>query len=1481
LKIRPVFDNEFVDCFDIQVDNGAELTLINKQMIETMGIGKEKLMKTSGITHVSSTLDEQNYNREIIGKIPICIKFKEKEYIIDAYVVDNFDKTLIIGYDFLNCYCCCVQHGYQHLQSKLIINHQQTHDQQEEIILHTKEEDHTPDLIREQFQDLEQDQHHKTKDKENKQEKDQKKFEKKPLHIDRNNIQNTHENIRKHTLDVSLNEQKYKHGYLATVVTRTRICIPARTTILVNLKIKKQNDFQNVNMINKLLQAKGSEYAVLFHPSQKIDGILIPRTIVSSVTEFVIRIDNYSNNDITIDNNRNLGLIDVTKMNIGNKDIKISSIKKKAKEDTDCSEERKDSRREMLEEGIKHLSIEQQEKIKEILKEYEHLFLNRDEVPTTTTTLLEHKIKTTGAPIHQHPYRRSPTDTQNIEEHVKEYLENGLIEPAPTSPWGSPVLLVSKKSDSNNDKKKQRFCIDYRKLNAVTERDVYPMHRVQETIDSLAEARYFTCFDLAASFWQIPVAKEDRDKTTFAVRSGLYRWLVMPFGLINAPASFQRLMNAVLAGISWEYALAYIDDIIIYSKTFEKHLSDLRNVLDRIDKANLKIRTEKCSFVKKEINYLSHVIGNGEVKPDKKKTQGVDDFRVTDTDTLRAFFGLAGYYRQFVKNFAMIAQPLYRLLKKDAKFEWNEETEKAVNDIKYALTHEPVLKGPRMGKPFTLHTDASNSGIGATLVQADDKGIEHPVAYVSRTLNKAERNYSTTEREALAIVYALKQFRCYVHGSLNTLVLTDHHSLRFLQTSSNLAGRLARWATLLQEFDFKIEYKPGTMNGDADGLSRSNPIKTNIMLSAITRNHRLIEKENKIKKNKNKEENKDQETISENIKKKKKVTFIDEKEKKDQHMIVVDHVKEHQDKEIIVDKENIVQTNEQIVDKNQIENDLFTQIKEKQKTDTEVIKILEELKQKDYINREEKIETYIIHDDILYKRVIKEDGWKILIYVPSCLRNDVIKLCHDDIYSAHNGITRTEQRFCERFYFPGYSKSIYSYVNTCLTCAERKSGKHIKLPLLGMPVSTRPMQMIRIDLVGPYNKTQKGNMYMLTAIDYFTKYAWAIPIPDATTETIMKEIMKQIVCVYGAPEIILTDRGSAFKSELAEAIYALINSKKIQTTSYHPQTNGLIERFHRGMNDMLSCICKENPNDWDENIQYVMMSYHSVKQKTTGYTPNYLMYGREIKMPIDIIIERETQQDETFTDIQRYVNVITERIKKATEIVEHIQNQIVEKRKENIEKLTPRFRKGELVMLLIMQHKKGIKKKLEARYDGPYEVIEEIGSVVRKIKKIGTAKRRIVNVKKLKSYEKNNNKLSKTETEKKQTDTHEHITQSDDEKQMRLEQKQNEKTEKLVAEGRKRFEEMKTNKKTEKETENAWKASVPIEIAWNANKNTVYTEIELIKKLKEFYKNDYKDAKRDLEQINKQSVIDIMKEKPLNKEKIYETVAREIVIRLK
>lgn len=1524
----------FVDCLDVQVDNGSTLTLINRDLFHKLQLEEKDISKCL-TTQVSSPLDNVNIRGTIIGKIPIFISFMKKRYEIDVYIVNEFDMPLIIGLDFLSLYACDIQHRMA--KPMLVMNKESPIQDQEVILLHTstKVEMKMKMNMKMKMETI------ITKDQEidqNPQSMKQKQT---------TNMEQTMMNkIYSNSIDVSLNENKCNDSFLANVISKTSLCIPSRTTMFVNVKVKTYNNIENIKNVNKLINAKGSEYAILFCPTQKIENLLMPRAIVSKLEEFPIRIDNFSDVDVTIDVGKHIGLIEISKMNIEQKKIvntssmketsvksnkqpekgKLSSLKKMHMnrtddvQDKDCSVrtvnvttekgtekdvfensiEMKDDVENMLKNAIKHLSEEKEKQTYMLLEKYKHVFLKRDEVPTTTTNLMEHKIKTTGPPIHQHPYRRSPIETQNIEEHVQEYLENGLIEPAPTSPWSSPVLLVSKKSDSNNEKKKQRFCNDYRKINAVTERDVYPMHRVQETLDSLSEAMYFTSFDLAAGFWQIPVAEEDRDKTTFAVRSGLYRWLVMPFGLINAPATFQRLMNAVLAGLSWECALAYIDDIIIYSKTFDQHLVDLEKVLERLEKANLKIRTEKCSFVKQEIKYLSHIVGNGEIKPDSKNTVAVDSFQVTDIDSVRSFLGLAGFFRQFVKNFAMIAQPLYKLLKKDAVYVWTDDCEKAVKAIKFALTHEPVLKGPQMKKPFILHTDASAGGIGATLVQADEKGVEHPVAYVSRTLNKAERNYSTTEREALAIIYALKQFRCYVHGSLNTVVLTDHHSLRFLQTSNNLAGRLARWATQLQEYDLKIEYKPGSMNGDADALSRSNT--NSVTLAVLTRNQRNTEKEKesknetKIKRNtkidktsmkksvlkkieENKDEKEDEKEVVSNVEK----ILVDENDKNEKIVninktIVI--VEKEKQSSIDTQQEEIKQKENEQSDSNVNVIDLFTQIKITQKTDSEVIKIINELNENEYENREKKIETYIIENDILYKRVLRENGWKQLIFVPASLRNDVIHLCHDHEFSAHNGITRTEERLANRFYFPGYSRSIVSYVKTCQFCSERKSGKHLKLPLFGMPTCTRPMQLIGIDIVGPYNKTTNGNEYMLTVIDYFTKYAWAIPIPDTSTEMIMKKIMKNIVCVHGAPESIITDRGSNFRSELAEAIYALINAKKIQTTSYHPQTNGLVERFHRAMNDMLSILCKQNETDWDENIQYVLMSYRSAKQKTTGYSPNYLMFGREIKTPIDISIDNEINQDETFSDIQRYVNVITERMKKATEIVEQIQNGIVEKRKGETEKLIPRFRKGDLVMLLIMQHKRGMKKKLEPRYDGPYEVIEELGTVVRRIKKLGTAKKCTVNVKKLKSYERRyekNNKISTSHNEQKQQNESEFVSKSDEEQQMILDEKRDQINEKIIEKGEKRMREM--NEEMKKKSEPTWKASVPVKIAWNENKNELFSKNELIEILKKFYNNDYRDAKRDVEQIDKQLVINIMKEKT-GKEKVYEIIADEILKKL-
>jgi len=549
--------------------------------------------------------------------------------------------------------------------------------------------------------------------------------------------------------------------------------------------------------------------------------------------------------------------------------------------------------------------------------------------------------------------------------------------------------------------------------------------------------------------------------------------------------------------------------------------------------------------------------------------------------------------------------------------------------------------------------------------------------------------------------------------------------------------------------------------------------------------------------------------------------------------------------------------------------DLFEEIKMKQKTDTEAMKIINEITENDFVNREEKVEAYIIQDDVLYKRVNRNKEWKLLLFVPMSMRTDVIRLCHDDVYACHHGITRTEQRVTERFYWPGYSKQIVVYINTCKYCAERKSARHMKPLLKSMPICTRPMQLLGIDGVGPYNITKKGNIYMLTAIDYYTKYAWAFPVPDMSTETIMKVIMKEIVCVHGAPESILTDRGSSFKSELANAIYALINTKKIQTTSYHPQTNGLVERMHRMMNDMLSCVCKENDNDWDENIQYIMMSYRKNKQATTGYSPFYLMHGREMKMPIDISIEKEMNDSDEYNDVERYVNVIMERMKKANEIVVSIQQGIVDERKNDIDdkKEKKKFRVGELVMVYIQQHKRGMKKKLEGRYEGPYEVVDEIGDVVRRIKKIGSAKKKIINVKKLKLYEK---RKASTHIEQQEIDNE---TKCDQELEQIQNKKEKEKQNKQTEKGKQRLNEM--NKRKEAE----WKAQVPLQIAWNDNNNSIYTQDELVDRLKQFYKNDYRDAKRDLEQIDINIAKAYVKEKA-EKDKVYMMIAQQLINKL-
>lgn len=354
--------------------------------------------------------------------------------------------------------------------------------------------------------------------------------------------------------------------------------------------------------------------------------------------------------------------------------------------------------------------------------------------------------------------------------------------------------------------------------NGTTFKDVYPLPRIDESLAALQKGKYFTTLDLAAGYHQIPMQIESIEKTAFITEGGLFEFLAMPFGLTNAPATFQRYMDAILAGLKWKNLLCYLDDIIIFSPTYEEHMDDLIEVFDRIRAANLQLNDRKCHFFKNRLNYLGHVVSADGIEADPVKIKAILELKTpSNSSEVHTLLGGCGYYRKFIPNFAKICSPLYKLIHVGEKFRWSKDEEEALDKIKKALTSPPILAHPDFKYPFQLHTDASDYGLGCTLTQEVD-GIEKVILYMSRSLQPAEKKWCVREKEALAILWACESLRHFLIGYKFT-ILTDHHSLQWLKEAKSPA-RLVRWALRLSEFDFEIKYKPGIMNCDADMLSR-------------------------------------------------------------------------------------------------------------------------------------------------------------------------------------------------------------------------------------------------------------------------------------------------------------------------------------------------------------------------------------------------------------------------------------------------------------------------------------------------------------------------------------------------------------------------------------------------------------------------------------------------------------------------------------
>ncbi len=395
--------------------------------------------------------------------------------------------------------------------------------------------------------------------------------------------------------------------------------------------------------------------------------------------------------------------------------------------------------------------------LRQLLCKHANLFAKHDH-DLGRTTVCQHDIQTGDTfPIRQPPRRFPILQQPEVDREVQKMLEHGIIEPG-QSPWASPVVLVKKKDGT------VRFCVDYRKLNACTRFDAYPLPRIDETLESLGGAKFFTTLDLISGYWQVTLTPEARQKSAFCVRGGLYLWNVMPFGLCNAPSTFERLVETVLRGLHWQTCLIYLDDVLIFGRTESELLSRMDEVFSRLYAAGLKLKPRKCKLLSRQTSYLGHVISGEGITVSPEKVQAVQDWPTSTSVTdIRSFLGTAGYYRRFIKDFAFIAEPLHRLTRSGIQFDWNERCQQAFVNLKASLCSAPVLRFPIPGAPYVLDTDASQLGIGAVLSQVVD-GKERVLSYASRALSKPEQNYCVTRKELLSVYNFVKLFRPYLYG---------------------------------------------------------------------------------------------------------------------------------------------------------------------------------------------------------------------------------------------------------------------------------------------------------------------------------------------------------------------------------------------------------------------------------------------------------------------------------------------------------------------------------------------------------------------------------------------------------------------------------------------------------------------------------------------------------------------------------------------
>lgn len=925
----------------------------------------------------------------------------------------------------------------------------------------------------------------------------------------------------------------------------------------------------------------------------------------------------------------------------------------------------------LLEGCCKDLTKEELKMAKDMLQRYSDVF-SRSDSDIGKTGLVKHTINTGNeSPIRQRPRRLPIAREKEVDLMIKDMVKDDVIEPS-SSPWCSPVVLVRKKDGS------MRFCVDYRRLNEVTKKDSYPLPRIDDTLDTLTGMKWFTTLDLKSGYWQVEIDPKDKEKTAFSTGKGLWQFKVMPFGLCNAPATFERLMELVLAGLIGETCLVYLDDIIIVGRTFEEHLASLEKVLVKIRAANLKLSLKKCSLFRRQVSFLGHIVSEEGICTDPEKVNAVKEWPVPrDKTEIRAFLGLCSYYRRFVKNFADIAKPLHRLTEEKRQFIWDEDCEAAFLNLKKRLCETPILGFPDTENQFIVDTDASNTGIGGVLSQK--KGDQEVViAYFSKSLSKPERNYCVTRRELLAVVKTLQHFSKYLLGRKFHL-RTDHAALKWLLHFKNPEGQVARWIEQLQEFDFETEHRSGKSHGNADALSR-RPCPEDCK-------HCL------------KQESRETVPV---------------------RMVRIDLGDEW--------KETLREAQQADKDVKPI----FEWIKASSpKPEWSVVAGLSATTKSYWAQWE----SLLIHDGILCRKWenARGDQCHLQMIVPRAKVPDVLRLYHDGCSGGHMGVKRTLLKIRERFYWIYCRDDVEDWCRKCTSCASVKGPHTRSRGSLQLYNVGAPWERIALDIAGPFPVTEAGNKYVMVVMDYFTKWPEVFAIPNQEASTVAEKLVHEVFCRYGTPLEIHSDQGRNFESQLFQETCRIMGIHKTRTTSYHPQSDGMVERFNQTLERYLAKVVENRQRDWDTHIQPFLLSYRSAVHESTNVTPAFANFGRELRLPADLITG--TPPD-TPCSLTEYASNLRNKMDEVYEHVRQYSQQMSAKMKTRYDRKSNnrQFEEGSLVWLHNPVRSKGKSPKLQAKWDGPYRVVTKINDVTYRIQKGHRGAPKIVHIDRLAQY---------------------------------------------------------------------------------------------------------------------------------------------------